>query len=133
MKRRRKAEELPVRLLQSRERLAAWRGSHRKGSRLPESLWTDAVLLAREYGHNRTARALGLDYYSLKKRVAAASVSGAGVGEAGPSFVEVIPAAPRQSIIEVERLDGSKLRVTLTGASSSEVSQLSRELWAGAS
>jgi len=63
--------ETPARLEKVRRRFDEWRRSHRTRSRLPESLWAAAVELGREYGINRTARALRLDYYSLKTRVEA--------------------------------------------------------------
>jgi hypothetical protein len=35
-------------------------------------MWTEAAALAVEHGHNRTARALRLDYYGLKRRLTTA-------------------------------------------------------------
>jgi len=38
------------------------------GLRMPEALWKAAARLARAHGLSPVAKALGLDYYSLKKR-----------------------------------------------------------------
>jgi hypothetical protein len=53
----------------ARRAFERWRKSRSSGCRIPESLWNSAVRLARKHGVNPTARALGLDYYSLKKRL----------------------------------------------------------------
>jgi hypothetical protein len=56
-----------------REQLNQWRQDHSGRGRIPEVLWTEATRLARGHGLNKTARLLGLDYYSLKKRLQAES------------------------------------------------------------
>jgi hypothetical protein len=53
------------------QRFAKWRQDRAPRARIPERLWTAAVARARASGLNRTARALHLDYYSLKKRLEA--------------------------------------------------------------
>src|SRR5438105_215876 len=78
-----------------RQRLARWRRTRQKGSRIPEALWKAAVQLAGSYGLNPTARALRLDYYDLQKRFEA-STSPAPVEKSSlPSFVELVPAPCR--------------------------------------
>jgi hypothetical protein len=49
-------------------RFDLWRKTRKRCSPIPETLWSSAVELAREHGLHRTARALRLNYYSLKKR-----------------------------------------------------------------
>jgi len=66
-------KQLPVKLLKLQRRFAAWRASRRAGQRIPEALWDDACKLAGTFGLNRTAVALKLDYYSLKKQMEQAS------------------------------------------------------------
>lgn len=65
----RKRRDLPARLAGLRRRFEDWRRTHEARSRIPASLWRSAVKMAGVYGLNRTARALRLDYYALKKRV----------------------------------------------------------------
>src|SRR4030042_3233929 len=66
------ARDVPVALERIRGRLERWRRTRRGRARIPEELWGRAVQAVGTYGLNKTARALGLDYYSLKQRVAAA-------------------------------------------------------------
>ena len=52
-----------------RRRFASWRKKRLSGSRIPEALWQAAAKAAREHGVSKTARLLGVDYYSLKARL----------------------------------------------------------------
>ena len=70
-----------------RERLESWRRT-RTTRGIPEPLWCSAVRLARKAGVYPVARALGLNYDSLKERLAASDdVSGGSRKE--PVFVEI--------------------------------------------
>jgi hypothetical protein len=76
-------------------------------------LWSVAVDLARGHGLNRTAQALGLDYYSLKKRLGAVQDA----AEA-PAFIELLGSGPgigRECTIEVEGDRGARMRIRVTG------------------
>ena len=102
-----------------------WRSQREPGGRIPALLWRAAADLVGEHGVAKTSRALGLDYYSLKKHVG-------GAPEGKPSFVEVAlpllsPAA--ECRVEVEDARGTRLRVELRGASVAEVESLARALW----
>jgi hypothetical protein len=65
--------ELPKDLVRASSRFQTWRRRRKGGSRIPPLLWSLAVGLARDHGVSRTATALKLDYYSLKKQVEAAT------------------------------------------------------------
>ena len=69
-----KTRDLPAELERTRRRFERWRRTRKGRSRIPEPLWTSAVKAAGEYGVNKTAQALRLDYYALKKRVAKEAV-----------------------------------------------------------
>ena len=69
----RQRRELPKDLAQARSRFETWRQRRQGGRRIPQSLWDLAVRLASQHGVSRTATALGLDYYSLKKQAQAAA------------------------------------------------------------
>jgi hypothetical protein len=122
----RKRSELPASLLRLGERFAAWRKTRRSGQRIPEALWKSAVKLATKHGLNRTARALNLDYYCLKKRV-----DGASSHVASP-FVE-LPSPPlsimNECVIELEDATGSHMRVHVKGQDIPDVLALSRSFW----
>ena len=76
---------LPADLVRGRTRFQAWRERRKAGERIPQSLWGLAVQLAKTHGVSRTAAALGLDYYSLKKRTESPATPRQ---SGGPAFVE---------------------------------------------
>jgi hypothetical protein len=94
-----------------------------------------AVRVARLQGLCRTVSALGLDYYSLKKRLAAADGNGEatnrGASDPRATFVELAapPIACRQCTIELDDGGGTTLRVQLAGYDAADVAALSRRLW----
>jgi len=141
--------EVPAGVEKVRRRFDDWRRGHRARSRLPERLWASAVELGCAYGINRTARALRLDYYSLKKRVESSSLKkrvesvlpatprrkaatpqrqataapGDPQGPASAAFLEVGPLASAvagECIVEWEDGEGAKMRVQLKGAEAVE-------------
>jgi hypothetical protein len=111
-----------------RKRLDAWRKSHRPRSRIPGRLWNSAIKVAGQCGLNRTAKALHLDYYDLKKRLDAASIR----QEPIPSFIELSPATSSPSpecIIELEARNGAKMRIHLKGITAPDLNTLSSTFW----
>lgn len=112
------------------KRLDAWRKAHRPRARIPSRLWNAAVRVAEQCGLNRTAKALHLDYYDLKKRLDAGSVRSG----LAPSFIELRPSAPEASsecVIELETRNGAKMRITLKGIGSPDLNALSKAFWRG--
>lgn len=119
---------LPADLLQARSRFQAWRGRRKVGERIPRSLWTLAVRLAKVHGVSRTAAALGLDYYSVQKRVEAAATP----PQSGqPAFVELTSPVlvARQCRFELDNGSGATMRVELVGYDAADVEALSRSFW----
>ena len=118
--------DFPTALRRSQRKFEQWRQRHRPRAPIPQELWRQAAELACEYGINRTARALRLDYYSLKKRVAAAARS----GQRAPEFVEILPGGmpgPRpECLIEIEDGSGGKMRIHLQGGALPDVAALTR-------
>jgi hypothetical protein len=85
--------------------------------------------LVSRHGVSRTAAALKLDYYTLKRR-AEATVSEARLG--GPAFVEVpSPAmvASKQCHFELSNGTGVTMRVQLMGYDAADLEALSRGFW----
>jgi hypothetical protein len=118
--------DLGAALGRTQRKIEQWRQRRRPRARIPEELWREAAELASAYGINRTARALRLDYYSLKKRVAAAARS----GQRAPEFVEILPggmpASRPECLIEVEDGSGVKMRIRLQGGDLPDVAALTR-------
>jgi hypothetical protein len=122
---------LPAPLARAARRFAQWR-ERRTGREIPAALWASAAELAGRYGVSRTARALGVQYYDLKKRVPV----GGGVEEVpaerpGPAtFVEILtkaaPGGVSEILVEYEQVSGAKLRIRLPGGESPVLAELSR-------
>ena len=114
----------PAALSRAQRKIEQWRQRRRPRARIPEELWREAAQLACAHGVNRTARALRLDYYALKKRAAA------GGDERAPEFVEVLPggmpASRPECTIELEDAGGAKMRIHLQGGDLPDVAELTR-------
>lgn len=99
------------------QRFKRWRSTRTRGTPIPEALWASAVGLARAQGLNRTARALRLDYYDLKRRLECAE-GGACARQAPPTFLEWLTPAAIGSCecrVELHNARGAKMRIELKG------------------
>lgn len=76
---------LPLPVVEARRHVDAWRRTRPKRGPMPRDLWEEAANLARIHGINPIARALGLDYYSLKAHLKG---PGAPAAVSRPEFVE---------------------------------------------
>jgi hypothetical protein len=117
-------------LVVAQRRFERWRRT-RKSRTIPEELWRLAEELAGRCGVQRTARALRLNYDSLKKRVEG------GASESGrpATFVEVVAAgeiersgAAGACIVEFENARGDSLRVVMKGGVA-DLEALSAAFW----
>ena len=110
-----------------------WRSTRKRGTRIPESLWRAAASAGREHGVSKTAQALGLDYYALKKRVAStAEVRPAIEPSSEIKFLEIplVAASERpECVVEFDDGQGARLRVELQGAALAELETVARALW----
>ena len=110
-----------------RRRLEYWRRTRPYGrAPIPESIWRDAVALARQCGVYEIARALPIHYGALKQHLEAAEQT---AGSAARSrFVELTPmrsTACNDSVIEV---DGprARVRIRVHGIDLPDLARLSR-------
>jgi hypothetical protein len=119
---------LPADLLRGRSRFQAWREQRQGRGRIPRSLWTLAVRLVSRHGISHTATALGLDYYSLKKRAEAAARE---PHAKDPTFVE-LPSpvvVGKQCLFELDNGAGATMRVQLVGYEMADVQALGHSFW----
>ena len=131
MKKRSKSN-FPAKLARGRERFEKWRRKHKSYRRLPEYLWSAAAKLAGEYGINRTARALRLDYGGLKKRMGSSVAVATSQAVVEPKFLQLLGSeltAAAECIIECENINGIKLRIHLKGPQLPDLAALSNVLW----
>jgi hypothetical protein len=128
MARRKRAVAESKQVERARKKFRAWRRSRKGPSRIPDDLWELAVGAAREVGVNQASRALGLEYYALKKRVVA-SADGPAL-EPSQSFVEFdSSAAPpffTEWAVELENGRGARMRVAVRSPGGPDVVGLCR-------
>jgi hypothetical protein len=118
-------------LEQLRLRFELWRRNHPGRHRLPQELWSAAANLAQRYGVCRTAKALRLEYYSLKKHMQMGA-AGKGELERSPRFVELLPLNSSnipECSVELENVRGAKIKIQVKGAGIGELSNLTQLLW----
>ena len=138
---------VPTRLERLQRRFEQWRGTHTARSRIPEGLWASAAKLAGTFGVHRTAKALRLNYYALKKRIEWQPFAAVDrPEETVATFLELpLPADQGQSMpcvgalaapvgvgdctIEWENAAGAKMRVHLKAAAPPDLTALSRSFW----
>jgi hypothetical protein len=121
----RSACSLPAPLAKAAARFETWR-RRRKTRRIPEDLWSLAATLGGRYGVSRTASALRVQYYDLRKRVVALGTPSAESGPS-PTFVEVVPGpstARPECVVELESVSGTKVRIHASGAGIPNLAEL---------
>jgi hypothetical protein len=113
---------------QVQKRLDVWRKNRKHRTRIPDGLWESAARIAGQYGLNKTARALRLDYNALKKRLKSVTDG----NESAPAFVELIPpvSSPNsECLIELESQHGEKMRIHLKGAALPDLATMGAVFW----
>ena len=125
----RQPAKIPIALSTARRQFDRWRSRQRnKRARLPQELWQKAVALACRHGLNKTASALGLKYYSLKKHLDEAGVGEGVPAKTTPDFIELLPGVMMPGCVEcmIEWVDGSgaTVRMYIKGAGLSELASL---------
>ena len=121
-----KKEPSPEQLNGLRRQIHEWRQNRTVPGAMPGALWDQAVALARVFGVCRIARAVGLDYTALRKRME--RVPSAGLVK--PSFIQ-LPAtiAPIESpvaptTIEITARDGARMRIHLETSHGTEAASI---------
>ncbi len=120
--------KLPPALSAARRQIDQWRRRGRQRGRMPEALWRRAATLAGKYGLNPTARALKLNYYSLKKHLAERAPKKVIPAQAASDFIELLPNVMTPGAVEcrIEWIDsgGATVRMHIQGANLSELTSL---------
>lgn len=113
-----------------REQIRAWRETRKLPGPMPGEIWDRAVVLARVFGVCKVARAVGLDYSALRKKVAKAlekpglvkptfvelpgrMVTDEGLSEQSPRDLEIRRAEGTGALIDISTPDGSRIRIQL--------------------
>ena len=124
------ASGLPGPLANAARRFEAWRRG-RTTQRIPDELWSLAADLGTRFGVSCTARALRVQYYTLKKHMDTAATRGSNEEGTHPAFVEfwrapTTAALPESCRVEFERASGEKMRVHLGGVYGTDLALLAR-------
>ena len=99
---------------------------------MPAELWESAVSLARVHGVYAIARALRLNYETLKQRAGRVAEDGRGGAARGGGFLELEAAqlgAPAGSVVELRGADGAQLSIRLAGGEALDVGGLAEAFW----
>ena len=127
----RRSQSLPSRLESGRRSFEHWRSQRTGRPRIPDSLWRTAVELAEEFGVYRTAKALRLNYETLKARVNAApperSSPGPSTAASPAKFVELLTETvlgAGQCVVEFDDGHGARMCVYLEHAEPSVLAAL---------
>ncbi len=137
---KRGSAQLPARLKRAGIRFEEWRAVREKRC-IPESLWSLAEELAKEFGVYQTSRTLRLNYESLRTRVGPVprqpGAQGTPTPAPKPTFVELVPGvadggATNEGAAELETGDGARLRVSWRGTAP-DLGELSRGFFYGES
>jgi hypothetical protein len=127
----------PRDLMEMRQRLDEWRGTHARRVAFPEALWSAAGRVAQRRGVYLTARTLGLEYNKLKRMSGViARVSGKAKLMSKPDpmkFIELtgaLPVSPSGCRLSLQNVDGQRLQLEMApGAATEMVLQLCRSGW----
>ena len=128
---------LPTEVERIRGQLDEWRGQRGPGQRIPEELWGAAARAAARHGLNRVSRALGLDYYHLKKRSGLGKQKGSRAEGSEQVFVEVASASTEVTeptaacVVELEKGNGVRMRICVRDAAAVDWSRM-KEAFLGA-
>jgi hypothetical protein len=85
---------------------------------MPEGLWSEVVALARVHGVNPVARALRLDYYSVKRRLEGSPKRSKKPRRTTPAFVELElppPSDHAPCVIELQEARGRTMTIRAPG------------------
>jgi hypothetical protein len=136
----RRRGDFPADLAQVCRRFEESRRCRKARSRIPEPLWTAAVKMAGRHGINRTAKALRVDYYSLKKRIERKKAVGISPSaqDAAATFIELPPLISTDSVacapvsyectLEWKDAGGVKLRLCFPGIAATDLATFCRSL-----
>lgn len=122
---------IPMALSRARRQFDRWRSRQpNKRARLPEDLWQKAAALAHKHGLNKTARALGLKYDSLKKHLQATATDESKPGQGRCEFLELLPSPVTtpsiECTIELEDEGGTTMRMHVRGARMADLASFAR-------
>ncbi|KJR99957.1 MAG: hypothetical protein VR65_14760 [Desulfobulbaceae bacterium BRH_c16a] len=123
-----------ITLTEVQSRFAAWRKTKQHRSRIPEELWTAAVMLNQEHSLCKISKALSLSYTDLKER-AAKFQNTLDVRSASLSMnfipIDIAPSHAAECIVEMEHRNGNKMRMHFKGQVDLDLQSFAESFWHG--
>ena len=119
-------------LAQTAAAFAHWRTTAPKGARIPEELWSQAVVLAASHGVSKVCTTLRLDDTGLKRRLTAFMTKPPEPPTPPPDFVDLVLGIPPSGpgcVLVMSDARGRSLRLEWTGTTASEVASVARHRW----
>jgi len=149
-----KQKRLPAVVGELLAQVETWRRTREKRGPMPDELWSEAVLLAKEHGTCRIAGAVGIDYASLRGRLERSGTAPTRQDESSGDFVELPTMAPAcrepgrtveggagsttqfvgaetepTATVELTARDGARMTVRLQGTGSVDLLGLAQAFW----
>jgi len=112
-----------------RKRFEEWRKTRRRGTKIPEDLWAAAVNLANTHSLTEICQWLRVEYNQLKKRIEdnQGIVQSSSAGFVELNLSNMMPGP--ECIIEVERSDGARMRMSVKGAVDAGLVEAAKSFW----
>lgn len=124
----------PITLTEVQSRFAAWRKTKQHRSRIPEELWTAALMLSQEHSLCKISTALSLSYTDLKERATKFRIAPE-IRRASPSPnfipIDITPPYAAECIVEMEHRNGNKMRMHFKGKVDLDLQSIAESFWHG--
>jgi len=111
-----------------------WRKIKKHRERIPEDLWTAAVLLNREHSIHKISRTLKLSYADLKKRVSLSKKKQQSIiGKQASDFIPIDISLQHSAecLVEMEHRNGNRMRMHFKGQAELDLQSFAESFWNG--
>ena len=115
-----------------RRRFEDWRKRRKRGSRIPQDLWLEAVKLAEVYSLSQICQSLRVEFNHLKRRIESHKALSISSTSPAARFIEMGVsriASESECTIEVQRSDGARIRMSIRGALDPNLFEMARAFW----
>jgi hypothetical protein len=116
-----------------RKRFEQWRRTRKRGARIPEDLWAEAVRLSNAYSLTQICQSLRVEFNHLKRRIELYKDHPIHCPSVASSFVEMniseIMPSSGGATIEMERSDGARMRMSVRGAVDDHLIEMAKAFW----
>jgi hypothetical protein len=112
-------------------RFALWRKTRKLRERIPEGLWSAAVMLCESSSVHKISRTLRLNHSSLRDRVLADKTRQPAVAEPSQGFITIDMVQPpiAECTIEMEHRNGNRMRMHFKGQADLALQAFAESFW----